>query len=121
VIKGLKKVVQLHTVTKKQTVTSLKPTGLHRDPEFFKASSLFGNNVLVKGHIELFNLISLTLTFLTEKCRPGYFSPTGLAKCFPCPSGTYAAGLMNANCTSCPAGTTTILPAAGGREECGSK
>ena len=28
---------------------------------------------------------------------------------------------MNTNCTSCPAGTTTILPAAGGRDECGSK
>lgn len=57
----------------------------------------------------------------TEKCKAGYFSPTGLAKCFPCASGTYASGLMNTKCTTCPQGTTTILPAAGGREECGSK
>lgn len=59
--------------------------------------------------------------FCIDKCKPGFFSSNGLAKCFPCPSGTYASGLMNTNCTSCPAGTTTILPAAGGREECGSK
>lgn len=68
-----------------------------------------------------FQFINFSLGFLTEKCKPGYFSPSGLAKCFPCPSGTYASGFMNTICTSCPAGTTTILPAAGGREECGSK
>lgn len=28
---------------------------------------------------------------------------------------------MNTNCTDCPTGTTTILPAAGGRDECGMK
>lgn len=55
------------------------------------------------------------------KCRPGYYSQSGLAKCFSCPHGTYSSGDMNTACTACPTGTTTILPAAAGRQECGSK
>ncbi|KAK3728579.1 hypothetical protein QZH41_011661 [Actinostola sp. cb2023] len=60
-------------------------------------------------------------TACREKCKPGYFSPSGLAKCFPCPRGAFASGYMNNQCTACPLGTTTLLATSTGREDCGMK
>ncbi|EDO49614.1 predicted protein, partial [Nematostella vectensis] len=58
-------------------------------------------------------------TSCTEKCKPGYYSSTGLARCTICPRGEYASGHMNKKCTPCPQGTTSVLAAATSREECG--
>ena len=59
--------------------------------------------------------------FLLEECGPGYFSSTGIAKCFTCPLGTYSAQKRNKACVSCPEGTVTVIEAAKGIHDCGSK
>lgn len=58
---------------------------------------------------------------IPDECGPGYFSSTGIAKCFVCPIGTYSSNKRNKACTSCPVGTTTVVSAAKGIEDCGSE
>ncbi|KAL9972183.1 hypothetical protein ACROYT_G018440 [Oculina patagonica] len=58
-------------------------------------------------------------TACTDECGPGFFSSTGIAKCFTCPTGTYSSEQRNKACTDCPAGTTTVISAAKGIEDCG--
>ena len=62
-------------------------------------------------------------TYLTtlDECGPGSYSSTGIAKCFTCPSGTYSSEQRNKECISCPEGTVTVISAATGIEDCGSK
>ena len=55
-----------------------------------------------------------------DNCGPGYYSTTGVAKCFTCPIGTYSSEERNKACISCPSGTGTVISAAKGIEDCGS-
>ena len=59
--------------------------------------------------------------FSADECGPGLYSPTGIAKCFRCPVGTYSSERRNKGCTNCPEGTFTVLDASAGIESCGSK
>ncbi|XP_078371653.1 sushi, von Willebrand factor type A, EGF and pentraxin domain-containing protein 1-like [Oculina patagonica] len=58
-------------------------------------------------------------TACTDECGPGFFSKTGIAKCFECPTGTYSDQKRNKACTDCPQGTTTVISAAKGIQDCG--
>ena len=58
---------------------------------------------------------------ILDNCGPGFYSSTGVEKCFRCPIGTYSSDERNKACISCPNGTSTVIDAAQGIEDCGSK
>lgn len=53
-----------------------------------------------------------------SKCAPGFYSPTGLAPCSPCPRDFYQSNPGQNTCHECPTNMRTDGPGAVGREEC---
>ena len=66
-------------------------------------------------------LIFKSFWLIIDNCGPGFYSSTGVAKCFRCPFGTYSSDERNKACISCPNGTSTVIDASKGIEDCGSK
>ncbi|EDO34151.1 predicted protein, partial [Nematostella vectensis] len=55
------------------------------------------------------------------ECGPGYFSATGIARCYPCKAGEYSSGERNKKCEQCPKGTTSVSARSTRLEDCGMK
>lgn len=53
-----------------------------------------------------------------SKCSPGFYSPTGLAPCSPCPQNFYQNLPGSATCNECPTNMKTDNQASVGREDC---
>lgn len=56
--------------------------------------------------------------FCRSKCAPGFYSPTGLAPCAPCPLGFYQSQEGSTKCNECSAESTTVKLGAESIEEC---
>lgn len=92
---------------------------------------IFYLNIVINSFLFYFCLLATTMAnrgtykfihfTIPDECGPGLYSPTGIAKCFTCPSGTYSAQKRNKACSNCPAGTLTVISAAKGIEDCGSE
>eukprot|EP00794_Sanderia_malayensis_P006970 gene6970-7755_t len=54
-------------------------------------------------------------------CQPGEYSENGLSPCTASPPGTYTEGERQTSSTPCPTGTTTVIPGASSRFQCGTK
>ncbi|KAL5011714.1 hypothetical protein ScPMuIL_010265, partial [Solemya velum] len=61
---------------------------------------------------------SINSTSCKDICRPGSYSPTGLAPCSPCPVGKYQSADMAHNCIECPAGKMTENSSGSAQSDC---
>ena len=53
-----------------------------------------------------------------EQCSPGYYSPTGLAPCAPCPINHYQPLSGQRQCFKCQSGSETLTTGASSKDEC---
>ncbi len=53
-----------------------------------------------------------------EKCAPGYYSPTGLAPCAPCPVNHFQPLAGQRQCFKCQSGEETLATGAASKDDC---
>lgn len=53
-------------------------------------------------------MILILYLFLSDRCKPGEYSPTGLQPCTKCSVGTYTDTHNSTICQSCPPGNSTL-------------
>ncbi|XP_064091137.1 sushi, von Willebrand factor type A, EGF and pentraxin domain-containing protein 1-like isoform X2 [Macrobrachium nipponense] len=53
-----------------------------------------------------------------QKCRPGYYSDTGLEPCAPCPHNYYQPLIGSDTCLECPTGNRTLEEGSSSEDDC---